>query len=106
MRTKLLIAGALVISASGAAFADLPNPKAKEAQLVKPLSLFLTQRRSTPDTSTPGSTAPGNPVNSRRAYVSQKEQYYAAELRRCETIGEPGERAACKNSARSKLGEM
>ncbi len=106
MRTMLLIAGTLVMSATGAVAADPPNPKAKEAQLAKPLPLFLTQRRSTPDTSTPGSTAPGNPANSRPVYASQKEQYYAAELRRCETIGETAERAACRNSARSKFGEM
>lgn len=106
MRTILLMAGALVMSATGAAVTDLPEPKAKEAQLAKPLPLFLTQRRSTPDTSTPGSTAPGTTVHSRPAYASQKEQYYAAELRRCEAIGETAERAACKNSARTRLGEM
>lgn len=106
MRTMLLIAGALVMSATGAVVADPPKPKARQAQLAKPLPLFLTQRRSTPDTSTPGSTAPGNPVNSRPVYASQKEQHYAAELRRCETIGETADRAACRNSALSRFGEM
>lgn len=106
----LLIAGMVMVSAGGMAHAGQPkarvNESANEAQLVKPAPLFLSQRRSTPDTSTPGSTAPGHPAISRPAYSSQKEQYYAAELRRCETIGETDERAACRNSARSKFGEM
>ena len=106
MKTTLLIAGALMMSAGEVVCADLPKAKGEEAQVLKPSSLFLAQRRSTPDTSTPGSTAPGNPVKSRRAYVSQQEQYYAAELRRCETIGEADGRAACRNAAQSKFGEM
>jgi hypothetical protein len=102
----LLIAGVAVMSAGGTVFAESPKQKPRDVQLVQPAPLFLPQRRSTPDTSTPGSTAPGNQVNNRRAYVSREDQYYAAELRRCETLGEPAERLACKNSARSKLGEM
>jgi hypothetical protein len=102
----LLIAGVAVMSASGTVFAEPPKLNARDVQLVKPAPLFLAQRRSTPDTSTPGSTAPGNQGGNRPAYVSRQDQYYAAELRRCETLGETAERLACKNSARSKLGEM
>jgi hypothetical protein len=103
MKAIALTAGTLMMSAAGA---DLPKPTAEEAQPAKPLSLFLTQRRWTPDTSTPGSTAPGNAVNSRPVHASQKDQSYAAELRRCEAIGETAERAACRYSARSRFGEM
>jgi hypothetical protein len=102
----LLIAGMAVMSASWAADAAQPKFQSRDAQVVKPAPLFLSQRRSTPDTSTPGSTAPGNPVTNRPAYISQQEQYYAAELRRCETIGEAAERLACKNAVRNKFGEM
>lgn len=102
----VLTAGIAVMSISGAVFAGQSNLNAREAQLVQPAPLVLAQRRSSPDTSTPGSTAPGNPVNSRPAYLSQQEQYYAAELRRCETIGESAERLACKNTLRGKFGEM
>ncbi|HEX7812625.1 MAG TPA: hypothetical protein VF460_12010 [Burkholderiales bacterium] len=101
----LLITGVAVMSASWGVHAD-PKLQVQDAQLVKPAPWFLSQRRSTPDTSTPGSTAPGNPVNRRPAYVSQQEQYYAAELRRCETLGVAAERLACKNSVRNKFGEM
>lgn len=102
----LLIAGMAVMSASWAVYAGQPKLQARDVQLVKPAPLFLSQRRSTPDTSTPGSTAPGKPVTNRPAYVSQQEQYFAAELRRCETIGEAAGRLACKNSIRNKFGEM
>ena len=102
----LLLAGVAVMSAGGSVFADPPKQNTRDAQLVQPAPLFLPQRRSTPDTSMPGSTAPGNQGNNRPAYVSRQDQYYAAELRRCETIGETAERLACKNSARNKLGEM
>lgn len=102
----LLIAGMAVMSASWAAYAEQPKLQTRDAQLVKPAPLFLSQRRSTPDTSMPGSTAPGKPVTNRPAYVSQQEQYFAAELRRCETLGVSAERLACKNSVRSKFGEM
>ncbi len=105
MRT-LLVGVVAVMSASATAFAEEPKPRARDAQLIQADPLFLPERRSTPDTSTPGSTAPGNPVNTRPAYVSQQDQYYAAELRRCETMGAAAERLACKNSVRNKFGEM
>lgn len=102
----LLMAGVAMVSLNGPTLAATPKVGTQDAQLVQPAPMFLAQRRSTPDTSTPGSTGPANPVNTRPAYVSQKDQYYAAELRRCETIGVPEERRACKNSARSKFGEL
>lgn len=101
-----LIAGMTLVSASGMAGAEPPELKARDAQVVIHPPLLLAQRRSTPDTSTPGSTAPGNPVTSRPAYVSQQVQEYAAELRKCETIGEAAQRLACKNSVRNRFGEM
>ncbi len=102
----VLIAGLAVMSLNGAVFAEASKREARDPQLKQPASFLLVQRRSSPDTSTPGSTAPGNPINSRPAYLSQQEQYYAAELRRCETIGESAERLACKNTLRGKFGEM
>ena len=96
----------VVISTSGAVSAEASELSAGDARSERPASLLLVQRRASPDTSTPGSTAPGNPVKSRPAYLSQQEQSYAAELRRCETIGEPAERLACKNSVRGKFSEM
>ena len=101
-----LITGMTLVSASGMAGAEPPDLKASDAQLVIPAPLLLAQRRSTPDTTTPGSTAPGNPVNTRPAYVSQQVQEYAAELRKCETIGEAVQRLACKNAVRNRFGEM
>jgi hypothetical protein len=80
--------------------------RARSADVVEPPALRLAQRRSTPDTSTPGSTAPGNPLIPRPRYVPRQQQYYAAELRKCEAIGESSERLACKNSVRSKFDEM
>jgi hypothetical protein len=102
----LMMACAALAIVSGSALAATPKVGTQDAQLAQPAPMFLAQRRSTPDTSMPGSTGPANPVNTRPAYVSQKDQYYAAELRRCETIGAPEERRACKDSARSKFGEM
>lgn len=108
----LMIAGVAMMVAGAAVQAEQPKPKPGRAESVQPAPpvqpspWFLSQRRSTPDTSTPGSTAPGNSVVNRPTYASQQEQYYAAELRRCETIGEASERLACKNSVRSKFGEM
>lgn len=104
----LLIAGVAVMSATGTAFvfAEQPDVKAEDARSAQSVPLFMTERRSTPDTSTPGSTAPGNPASMRPAYVSQQAQYYAAELRRCESMGEAAQRRACKNSVRNKFGEM
>lgn len=102
----VLMAGVTVMSINGAVFAGPSNLEERDAQLVQPVPLLPVQRRSSPDTSTPGSTAPGNTVRTRPAYLSQQEQYYAAELRRCETIGEPAERIACKNNLRGKFGEM
>lgn len=103
---KALLITGVAMAALGGPAAAAPQPETQDAQLVQPAPVFLAQRRSTPDTSMPGSTGPANPVDRRPAYVSQKDRYYAAELRRCETIGVSEERRACKNSARSKFGEM
>jgi len=70
-----------------AVFAGQSNLKGRDTRLVQPAPFLLVPRHSSPDTSTPGSTAPGNTVKTRPAYLSQQEQYYATELRRCETIG-------------------
>jgi hypothetical protein len=108
----LMIAGVAMMAAGAAVQAEQPKPKPGRAEVVRPAPpvqsapWFLSQRRSTPDTSMPGSTAPVNPVVGRPTYASQQEQYYAAELRRCETFGEASERLACKNSVRNKFGEM
>lgn len=102
----VLTAGLAVMLINGAVFAGQSNLKGRDTQLVQSGPLLMVQRRSSPDTSTPGSTAPGNTVKTRPAYLSQQEQYYAAELRRCENIGEPAERLACKDTLRGKFGEM
>lgn len=103
MRMWLIAAGAVLV-VNGVAVAEERATRSADATTTAPKA--LSQRRSTPDTSTPGSTAPGNPINTRPAYVSQEAQYFAAELRRCETIGESSARIACKESVRNRYGEM
>lgn len=66
----------------------------------------LAQRRATPDTSTPGSTAPGFAIQRRPAYVSQEDRRFAAELRGCESLGDATKRLACKEAVRERYGEM
>ena len=98
-----LAAAAAIVGANGA----LAQPAGTgPVEAAKPVPQVLVQRRSTPDTSTPGSTAPGHPIVNRPNYVSRQEQYFAAELRKCETIGETAQRLACKESARDRYGEM
>lgn len=65
----------------------------------------LAQGR-TPDTTMPGSTSPGYVKPARPAYSTREERYFAAELRKCEAVGDPTERLACKNSVRDRFGEM
>jgi hypothetical protein len=99
-----LMAGATMAAIGSSAMATEP---ARVAESVKATPLLLAQqRRSTPDTSMPGSTGPGNPIPTRPNYVSRQDQYLAAELRKCETIGEATQRLACKDSARNRFGEM
>ena len=97
-----LSAATAIFAANGAAVAQPSGP----VEAAKPPPLLLAQRRSTPDTSTPGSTAPGYPMNTRPNYVSRQEQFFAAELRKCETLGEAAQRIACKESVRERYGEM
>lgn len=106
----MLMAGFAVLASTMAVAAEQPQAPGKVSRVDsraadRPMPILLAQRRSTPDTSMPGSTAPGNPMASRR-YSSRMEQYYAAELRRCETLGDTSERLACKDSVRDKYGEM
>jgi len=103
MKMWLMAAGAIV-AMNGLAVAEERATKSADAAATAPKA--LAQRRSTPDTSMPGSTAPGNPINTRPAYVTREAQYFAAELRRCETIGESSARIACKESVRNRFGEM
>jgi len=101
MKTLMMAGMAAVALGSGP---PEPQPDGYEArEAVKPL--LIAQGR-TPDTSTPGSTAPGNLQRHRQAYVPRQERIYAAELRKCETLGNAEERLACKNSARDRYGEM
>jgi hypothetical protein len=65
----------------------------------------LAQGR-TPDTTMPGSTSPGYVKPARPAYSTREERYFAAELRKCEAVGDPTERLACKSSVRDRFGEM
>ena len=106
----MLMAGFAVLASTIAAAAEQPqvpdeNSGVDSSAAARPMLLLLAERRSTPDTSMPGSTAPGNPMASRR-HSTRMEQYYAAELRRCETLGDTSERLACKDSVRDKYGEM
>lgn len=89
----------------GSALAEQPRTPSREGASAQPAPLFQLQRRPTPDTSMPGSTGPVNPMLTRRN-SNRVEQYYAAELRRCETIGDAAQRLACKDSVRDKFGEM
>jgi hypothetical protein len=100
----MLMAGFGMLAGMGMAAAQQPKPAAGDAQ-AQPAPLFQLQRRPTPDTSMPGSTGPGAPMVSRRN-DNRIEQYYAAELRRCETLGDVTRRLACKDSVRDKFGEM
>ena len=102
---KAMLMATLGLMAGAGVAAEPPKPMSRELRVAQPAPLFQLQRRSTPDTSTPGSTAPGNPMSKRR-YSTRTDQYYAAELRRCETIGDVTERLACKDSVRDKFGEM
>lgn len=100
-----LMTVATIAAMGGPAVAAGPAAPAAEPARVTPL-LLAQQRRSTPDTSMPGSTGPGNPILTRPNYVSRQDQYLAAELRKCETIGEATQRLACKDSVRNRFGEM
>jgi hypothetical protein len=99
----VLIATIGMLAATGTANAEQPPPAERDA--APPPSLFQLQRRPTPDTSMPGSTGPATPMMSQRR-GNRLEQYYAAELRRCETLGDSSRRLACKESVREKFGEM
>ena len=103
MKTWLMAAAAIVAFNGPAVAAERA---AKSAGTATTAPKQIVQRRSTPDTSTPGSTAPGGPINTRPAYVSREAQYFAAEIRQCEIIGESAARLACKESVRDKYGEM
>ena len=98
-----LTAGMAVMAALDPAGASEPM---RTSDIVEPAPLVLAQRGSTPDTSSPGSTAPGTQFITRPSFATRQQQYFAAELRRCEAIGEPSERLACKRSVRSRFDEM
>jgi hypothetical protein len=99
-----LTAGMAVLAALDPVGVSVPGMRT--ADRVEPAPLVLAQRASTPDTSSPGSTAPGTQFITRPSYATRQQQYFAAELRRCEAIGEPSERLACKKSVRSKFDGM
>jgi hypothetical protein len=105
MRAMLMTGLGLLAMAGTAAHAEDLRAPATEARDAQPAPLFQLKRRPTPDTTMPGSTSPGNPMTTRRN-SNRVEQYYAAELRRCETIGDTTQRLACKDSVRDKFGEM
>jgi hypothetical protein len=100
---SMLIAGLGMLSGVGTAIAEPLQPA--EGDPTQPPPLFQLQRRPTPDTSMPGSTGPATPILAQRR-GNRLEQHYAAELRRCETVGDTRQRLACKDSVREKFGDM
>ena len=105
LKTGLGLAAGFCVIAGALAQTETPRAVTPEAKDAQAAPLFQLKRRPTPDTTMPGSTSPGNPMTTRRN-TNRIEQYYAAELRRCETIGDSAQRLACKDSVRDKFGEM